>query len=583
MRVETRADIAGTLQRARNGLQSLARTTETGIAAVARTFEDLAGHTDTILNLAGSLIDCVENEAIRSVLREVQALGDAARRFIHERLEATGGILETVSAEVELLRHLSQLTRGQKGIARESNSLSVLTNIEVARLGAVGAGFQYLARELTDFSQSVAADTRELTGHTEERRMAIEETRRALQREIPRMHQEFARIEGGLASALAVADRNLAELLRIPEHFRTCVLEIAAQIAGVVAAVQAHDITRQQIEHVDEALTTITEGLEGAMNPESVTARTMPHLMPEVWAGLAIQIYQLRSIRTTVAGWATQIETCMGAILRISSSDVVAIGPAVLEQERELSLQLEHMESLERECESYNEKVKEGLGGLSSLMHLVSEHLDRSKSVKDRLQLLTFNSIIEASHLGTQADAILAISQSIKQISTAWSGITEQSGQAMGKILGLVERTNQVMQAFSEAGNQGLRAAQAQTRAGLISLRNEVAGAAQQAEQMKAATQNLQAMLAKAGGTGKRFDTCFSALDAALEELESLRGQLESDYPEAMRRFDAEEMERRFSASYTTEMERDILRAALRGEPLPMPPQSFAGNEVELF
>ena len=33
-------------------------------------------------------------------------------------------------------------------------------------------------------------------------------------------------------------------------------------------------------------------------------------------------------------------------------------------------------------------------------MQLVNEHLGKSKAVRDCLQLLTFNSIIEATHVG---------------------------------------------------------------------------------------------------------------------------------------------------------------------------------------
>ena len=62
----------------------------------------------------------------------------------------------------------------------ETKALSLLTNIEVGRLGSEGAGFQYLAHELAGFSNSVSKDTLELTSHTEIRRAAIEETRRVL-------------------------------------------------------------------------------------------------------------------------------------------------------------------------------------------------------------------------------------------------------------------------------------------------------------------------------------------------------------------------------------------------------------------
>ncbi len=140
----------------------MSRTTESQIESVARAFEGLAGHADTILNLAAAIVSCVENESVSSVLPNVQTLGAAARGFIGDRLQATTGILETVTTEVKLLRQLSQVTRDQAAIAFETKALSVLTNIEVARLGAVGAGFQYLAHELADFSKSVTEDTLEL-------------------------------------------------------------------------------------------------------------------------------------------------------------------------------------------------------------------------------------------------------------------------------------------------------------------------------------------------------------------------------------------------------------------------------------
>ncbi|MBZ5641907.1 MAG: hypothetical protein LAO19_04040 [Acidobacteriia bacterium] len=49
-------------------------------------------------------------------------------------------------------------------------------------------------------------------------------------------------------------------------------------------------------------------------------------------------------------------------------------------------------------------------------------------------------------------------------------------------------------------------------------------------------------------------------------------------------KYDAAEAERFFSASYTTEMEREVLRAALHGGSLPVTAQhAFEGNSVELF
>ena len=145
MRVGAKAEVVSTLAQAKDELCAMARVVDSKIGAVARAFEGLAGHADTILKLTAAIVGCVENENVSSVLPKVQTLCAAARRFIEDRLQATTGILETVTMEVKLLHQLSLVTSGQEAIAFKIKALSVLTNIEVAHLGTVGAGFQYLA------------------------------------------------------------------------------------------------------------------------------------------------------------------------------------------------------------------------------------------------------------------------------------------------------------------------------------------------------------------------------------------------------------------------------------------------------
>ncbi len=581
-RMTSMLDWVARLENVTGKLQALACTTETQVRSVAKVFEDMAGHTSTILKTAAALVGCVEKENIAAVMPKVQILGAAARRFIGDRLQASAGILKTVDTEVNLLQQLSVVSRSQEAIAVQIKALSVLTNIEVAHLGAVGAGFQYLANELADFSRAVLSDTRELTNHAENRRHAIEETRRVLSAELPRQREQLARIEADLGTALKLVDSGLSELSRTPAQFKVCVEDVARQIAGVVAAIQAHDITRQQIEHVQAAFALIAARMRTAEDPGKDPEKKDASELSQAYAGLTIQVYQLRTIEGTVASWAAQIRTCMNGILTVSTSEVVGIGPAVLEQEREVSSQLARIELLEGESQAYSARIERNLGGLSNLMELVTEHVQRSKSIRDRLRLLTFNSIIEASRLGTQANAILAIAKCIKEVASEWNGITDQSANAMERIATLVTETSGAMKMFSGAGSETLREAQAQTSAALDNLRNVAAAAAGHAQEMKLAIDKMQSKAGEVKNSGDVLHASFGNLDEVLCEVEFVQQHLESHQPGLKHRYDATAVERMFSGSYTTELERQVLRAALAGTALP-PPPTFAGNSVELF
>ena len=579
MNVASKSEPVAALAKAKSALQGIAGNMEKQIRSVALAFRELAGQADTILNLAAGIVGCVENESVRSILPRVQTLGAAAKKFIGDRLLATAGILETVGTEVKVLEQLTQVTAQQSDIALKTKALSVLTNVEVAHLGELGVGFEYLAHELAEFSKSLIEDAKALESRTDARKTSIEETKRTLSAELPRLREKLAVIEDDLGRRLAALDSSLAQLSTVPAQFKTGVEDIAGKIAGVVSAVQSHDITRQQSEHVEEAFALISEKMREVGNSETEITQDFP----QAYAGLTIQIYQLKSIKATVETWTTQIKSCMAGILRVSASEMLGIGPMVLQQERDVSSQLAHIELLERESQSYSAHIEHTLAGLSSLMQFITEHVQRSKSIRDRLRLLSFNSIIEASHLGTKADAVLAIAKTIKEISGEWAQITERSVWAMEEMQSLIDQTKQVMEAFSEASNEKLREAQGEASTGLDNLRQAAAFAASQSREMEAITGKMQAKGAEVGSIDDFLDASSGQLEMILSQLDGVKRELETDHPGVKHAYDEAEAERLYSAAYTTEMERDVLHAALRGGALPVAQLAMAGNSVELF
>jgi len=484
MAKQSSGNVADVLDRATGKLQMLARDSESRIASVAKGFEGLATQTDKILSLASAIVDSLESESLRSVLPKVQTLGTSARLFFEERLNATTGILSAVEGESKLLRQFSQVTRRQAGIALKTSVLTMFTNIEVGRLGSEGTGFQHLAQTLSEFSKTLTQDTEDLARHIEGRKPAIEATRRSLSSELPGLQEEFARIDIHLGDDMAALQSGLVQLSEAPVQFRACVENIAQQIAQVVSAIQAHDITRQQLEHVQEAFDLITSKMRRPEKSKTAAAQELSR----TYASLKVQIYQLQNIQATVRTWTSQIRTCMEVILNVSASDVAGISPLVLAREQEVSSKLVHIEQLEHEGQGYSERIRQTVGGRSTLMLLVGEHTEKSKLVRHRLHLLSLNSIIEASRLGSQADAVFEIAKSISDISIEWGKVTEQSEVTMGEILGLVEQTSGLMEIFSDAGAEPLGEAQAQTRIGLAELQTTAAFAARQAHEIQIVT-----------------------------------------------------------------------------------------------
>lgn len=573
---DRKAEFLALLTGAGAELERVARSSETEIESVARAFKSLASQAETILQQAASIVGCIEKESMGSVLASVQSLCLTVRDFLGRRLEAATTILGALREEEMLLRQLTHVTQSQEAIARRLRALTVLTNVEVAHLGSAGSSFRLLAQESSSFSKSLAQQTRELSRDTGGRQQTIAEARSELAANLPRLRGEITRMEDDIGKTVQLIDAGLSQQAEVPGQFRRCAELAAQETAGVVAAIQAHDITRQQIEHVQQALQLIASRIASEDDSRD------DHL-PVAHAGLKIQILQLKIIQETVANWTSQVRRCMEGIQQLSASGVAGIGPTVLRQEQELSAELAHIELLQQKSQEYSGRMQSALSGLSSLVELVNVHLQRSQTIRARLQILMFNSLIEAQRLGGRGAVVSAIARLIKEVLGEWIAIGDQSRLALSEILGLVERTTALMEVFSEASSQKLREGQAQTRTALDSVRSAAAFVAKEATRMQSITENMHANLADVAATGTRLERCFGYLDSVLSQMAGLAREWESSDPPAAGPCDPAEVERWLSGFYTTEIERSVMSAALHGTAMPVVEQLFAGNAVELF
>lgn len=168
-----RSQAAESVDQAARQVDSLSAQAQEEVRAVADAFEALAHEADAMLDLAGAIVGCVQNDQTLSILPRMQSLGEELRSFLLARQQAMSGILDTLAAEAKLLGEIGQLTAEQKLAARETEMLSMLTDIEITHLGDAGDGFRYLATELNAFAHAVAGSTRRLSDHTRERGSAI--------------------------------------------------------------------------------------------------------------------------------------------------------------------------------------------------------------------------------------------------------------------------------------------------------------------------------------------------------------------------------------------------------------------------
>lgn len=563
------------IDRAGELLESSLTSTGGDIRTVVTRFEKLAAEVESVLNLTSAVVDCVREDWVQSIVPTARMLDAAAGRFIAKRVESIAAIGTVFTGEAGMIENLLTLTAEQRSIAREGKTLGVLASIEVGRLGTDGRCFGYMARELDEFSAMGSSGAEEVRSEAAMRRASLINRRRKFNLSLQRTREHFSKIESEMSGAIAVMESALAQLVRIPNDFQECVAVIAADISSVVEAVQLQDVTRQQTEHVRNALVRLSRESSDCDGQVSGFDARSPSI-------LKVQALQIESARASTEGWILRINRCLESILHVSSSDVVDIGARILAQERGLSTQLARIEHLEHECEADDAEIESCLAGLGDLMRITTTHLERSRFTRDRMRLLNFNSMIEARHLGSQATAVLEITRNIGRISTGWSALTDRSADTLNAMLTSSAQAEQAHRSRTRASLEDLGNARKQSQGALRALSHAAAIANSNGEKIEVAVAVLHNEITMLARVAEQLMQSVAILSEARTEIEQAR-ELTSFPTAKLSESDCRQIEADCAATYTSELERRILRSELFGEAMPPEGAPATPNEIELF
>ena len=192
----------------------------------------------------------------KNELAENRALVASLHEYVHQRLDEGQRDRERVQAVVQEAMELEKIVQLIKGIAGQTNLLALNAAIEAARAGEAGRGFAVVADEVrklssqtgeavVQISQGIArvADSIEQQFQEKLANANLEQEREALERIARQMSELEERHTALIHSQTEMLDTIAGNSQRLADMFMQA-----------VASVQFQDVTRQQLEHVMQAL-----------------------------------------------------------------------------------------------------------------------------------------------------------------------------------------------------------------------------------------------------------------------------------------------------------------------------------------
>jgi hypothetical protein len=378
-------------------------------------------------------------------LRVSQALTSAldwSREMKARDTDRVGG-LDGMRQEANRLR---QTLSGFHGTVAAFQTLGVLTRIEAARLGALGADFGNLADDVKLIGGTVKA---RVETALETAALLVSPIEMAMQN-IAAIHAEQAE---ELPAIIAGALASLSSFREIQQRAHDLSIRLEGQLAAIslsfkklIVSIQFHDITRQQIEHVVEAL----RGLGTVSGGGSPSGARDQHYIAAV--------VSLQSLQLADAGerFAASVAAVVGSL-----DDIATHVRQMADESRTLSGPEDEKTSFFLDMEQGCTAILAGLGhcadaetatsvtaqALAGTMDGMRGSIAEIRAIEIQMQRMALNAGLRAAHIGASGDALSVLANSMqhqafesRQRTKTLVGALDAMSQASARLSGQIGR-----------------------------------------------------------------------------------------------------------------------------------------------
>jgi len=403
-------------------LRRMAGTTENEFLQIGSQLQSFYQRSADISGLANQLVSVVSGENGSLTSRLQQMMDDMEEYLVNARTRSNESCttLEQVQA---LLDKLSEPMQGFQKMNKTLRMLSISTKIESSRLGELGSGFVNLAMDVEKLSHQVNEKSAAIMAHQQLLATLITDN-------LAVVRATETKQDVTVSATLKDTSANLAELVAVNERcteFGTAVSTISAEvtdsISEVVSSMQMHDMTRQQLEHVVEALERLTGELADSRESEAdgnslrkmiIEAGDVCELQEaqlrfashELYTAVCTIVDNLRDVARKQSVIAQETITVTGAADSNGSSfvDVMSQGLAAV------TAVLTSCAKADQDMSSTMKKVAQTIDEIAAFVTDI-------EAIGSEIDLIALNSQVKAALTGSEGAALGVLAEAIKRLS----------------------------------------------------------------------------------------------------------------------------------------------------------------------
>ena len=323
-----------------------------------------------------------------------------------------------------LLGDLSEPLEGFQKMNKALRMLSISTKIESARLGEMGSGFVNLAMDVEKLSHQVNDKSAAILSHRHLLATMIGSNLTGVRT------SETAQ-DVIVASSLTRTASSLQELVSVNDRctqFGVTVsaisVEVSTNISEVVSSMQMHDMTRQQVEHIIQALERLASDLAGFTSAASGEDRRLALIVEsgdvcelqeaqlrfaseELYSAVCSIVDNLRDVARKQSTMADETRNVAGVA---DSSSGASFIDSIRQGMTAIAGALTSCAQADRNMSDTMKKVAHTIGEIATFVTDIEE-------IGTEIELIALNAQVKAAHTGSGGAALGVLAEAIKRLS----------------------------------------------------------------------------------------------------------------------------------------------------------------------
>jgi len=404
-------------------LTHLAGATEDEFLQIGSQLQDFYRRSSDISIMANKLVDMVSGDQTKTLidrLREMVADMEAYLADAHERNRHSCAMLSSITSLLDMVSHPLESFRK---LTKKLRILGISTKIESSRLGDMGEGFLTLAQDVGRLSQLVSEKSVNILNHRQVLASMINDNLRL-------MHAGESAQEAKLEGVLANTARSLEELIDVNARcssFGAMISAISGEVSEnineVVSSLQMHDMTRQQMEHILEALQQLLASI-GESGSGTAGDIFTKKLVIEAGDVCELQSAQLQHAASDLCSAVDSVIANLRDVARKQSSMAAgtlsttgisgAGGGSFMDT---ISKGLATVTGVLAACSQTDRELSATLRRVSETMREISGFVGDIENIGTEIDLIALNSQIKAAHTGKEGAALGVLAEAIKRLS----------------------------------------------------------------------------------------------------------------------------------------------------------------------